>query len=50
MNKNWKERLSTLEKEINEELGVRQTNVAPLSIYGSTEGLELQKDCKREAN
>lgn len=47
MNKNWKERLSTLEKEINEELGIRQTNVAPLSaIYGSTEGLELQRTAK----
>lgn len=47
MNKNWKERLSTLEKEINEELGIRQTNVTPLSaIYGSTEGLELQRTAK----
>lgn len=49
MNKNWKERLSTLEKEINEELGVRQTNTTPLSaIYGSSEGLKTQQSAKEK--
>lgn len=49
MNKNWKERLSTLEKEINEELGIRQTNITPLSaIYGSSEGLNTQQSAKEK--